>query len=155
MKHFIFSLFLVAFTLPSFASNIPIDPPEDGVGPKLSIWVEFGRKSKDCRGFGFCHTGGNIEWNGETEKNAPPGENRATATVWIENGKLVLEFNRQSMTDATYFSYFGTGEFVMVEDFYLPNEIVVALGIRSYVIQSGLYEIPPGGFGSPSFLVVF
>ena len=152
MKHFIFSLFLAAFTLPTFAKNITPAPSIDGRGPKIKITIEVGRKSKNCERVAFC--GISLETNIEL-RVAPIGEKTATGTAWMANGKLVIDFDRYTMTDATYQTYFASGNFIMEEDFELPADVAAALGVRAYTVKTGSYTVPALRSETNTFSVTF
>lgn len=152
MKHFIFSLFLAAFTLPTFAKNITPTPPVDGGGVKIKITIEVGRKSKDCERVAFCRIA--LETDLEL-RVAPIGEKTATATAWMANGKLVIDFDRYTITDATYNTCFANGKFTMEEDFELPSDVAAALGVRAYTVKTGSYNVTALRAESNTFSVTF
>ena len=138
MKTLFFSLLTCALFLPAFGVKATPVPQSDEVGPKITITIELGRKSKDCKRIGICKIGlESIE-----NQSGSTGENTATGTAWIENGKLKVEFDRSSMTDATYQTHFGSAKFQLEEDYVLSSEVAAALGVRSYTIKTGAYTIP-------------
>jgi len=152
MKTLFYSLLAVAFMLSTFpAKAIPV-PQADGLGPKITIIIEIGRKSKGCARFGFCDISGSVDLRSQP---APNGENTATGTAWMENGKLKIEFDRASMTDATYQTHFGTGRFQLEEDYALSSDVASALGVKSYTIKTGNYTVPQSTGESNILAVTF
>jgi len=151
------SLFLVAFTLPTFATCISKSHSEDGPKIKISITLELGRKSKGCRGIGLCNISANVSIeNRSSNVNPPPRENTATGMAWIEDdGTLTIEFNLGSMTYSTYQSFFGTGEFSLVENFVLSADVSSKLGIKGYTIKAGQYDVPALRSESNTFTLAF
>ncbi|MBC7774099.1 MAG: hypothetical protein H7246_01570 [Phycisphaerae bacterium] len=141
MKTTLYSLLTCAFILSTFAAKakaIPI-PQSDGLGPKITIIIEIGRKSKGCARFGFCDITFSLDYRSAP---APNGENTATGSAWMENGKLKIEFDRASMTNATYQTHFGSGYFQLEEDYVLPSDLAQALGVKSYTVKTGKYAVP-------------
>lgn len=138
MKTLVYLLLACAFILPGFATKASTTPSVDEVGPKFTFTFELGRKSKNCERIGLC----NFSFGSAERPSGPISENIVTGTAWIDNGKLQIEFNRASMTDATYQTHFGSGKFQLEEDFTLPADIAFALGVRSYTIKTGKYPLP-------------
>jgi hypothetical protein len=64
-------------------------------------------------------------------------------------------FNRNSMTESTYQYHFGTGKFIVEEDFQLSPEVAAALGVRSYNVKTGNYAIPASRTDSNTIQVSF
>ncbi len=150
MKKIFYSLLTCAFVLSTFAAKAASIPQSDGLGPKITIIIEIGRKSKGCKGFGWCNS--KIDFYNASGLN---GENTATATACIVNGRLNVEFNRSSMTESTYQTHFGSGYFQLEEDYLLPSELAQALGVKSYTIKTGQYPIPESTSQSSTLLVTF
>jgi len=151
------SLLLVAITAAAFASNTLPVCTENGIRPKLTIHIEFGRKSKGCRGIGICRYSWEFSYEGEKPEgySTPITGNTATGTAWIENGRLNVEFDRVSMTDATYQAYFSTGDFIIIDDFEVPQESVSLFGLKGYTIKAGQYEVPALRSDTNTFTVIF
>ena len=59
----------------------------------------------------------------------------------MENGKLRMELNRNSLDSGTFSTYFGSGTFKMEEEFTLSAEAAAALGVSSYTIKAGTYTV--------------
>jgi len=138
MKTLFHSLLAVALMLSTFvAKAVPI-PQSDGLGPKIRITIEVGRRSRDCLRIGVCTI--SLDRN-MGPQSGPNGENTVTGTAWIENGKLKIEFDRASMTEVTYQTHFGTGKFQLEEDYILPSDVASALGIKIYTIKTGKYAV--------------
>jgi len=136
MKTLFFSLLTCALFLPAFGVKATPVAHSDEVGPVITISIELGRKSKDCKRIGICR----ISVESIENQSGPSGENTATGTAWIENGKLKIEFDRSSMTDATYQTHFASGKVQLEEDYVLPADVTTALGVRSYTIKTGAYK---------------
>lgn len=151
MKTLFYSLLTFAFVLSGFGAKAVIPSQKDEVGPKITVIIEFGKKSKGCLKIGICRfTIEDIQ-----RQSGPVNENTAQATAWINNGKLQLEFDRSSMTDATYQTHFGSGQFQLEEDFVLPTDVAFALGVRSYTIKTGRYSLPQSTSESTMIPVIF
>jgi len=118
----------------SKSADSAIEPITDGEFIKIKISVDFGRRRDSCLRFGFCR----IEATFEIDQ-LKPATKGATGNGWIENGKLFIEFNRASMTDAAYATYFPNGRFLVEEDVELPADVAAALGVRAYTIKTGTY----------------
>ncbi len=146
------SLFLVAFTLPTFAEITNSDHLPDGDGVKITVKIDFGRKSKGCLKIGLCTITTTFE--GDLALGQKGGQS-ATGTAWVSEGRLVVEFNRASMSEATYQTYFGSGEFIMIDSFDLPKNIALSLGLNGYIIEAGQYDVPALRSESNTFTVVF
>lgn len=120
--------------IPAQARPIPKSPGYD-VGPIITITVEFGRRKKGCKGLGICDI--TIDWGDPEPLVAPSG----TGKAWMENGKLRMELNRNSLDSGTFSTYFGSGAFKMEEEFTLSAEAAAALGVSSYTIKAGTYTV--------------
>jgi len=111
--------------------------PDNGESTiKVKFHVKFGRRKVNCTKFGICDI--IFEAEIETDKFRSVG-NDASGTGWIENGNLFIEFNRSSMSNDVYNTYFPNGRFTMEEDFELPEEMATAMGVRGYTIVAGKY----------------
>lgn len=151
MKTLFCSLLSCVFLFSSFATKAVTLPVEDGLGPKITLSFEFGRRSKGCSNVGFCR----FRLESVNIESGIGGENTATGTAWIEKGKLKIEFNRASMTEQTYQTHFGSGIFQLEEDYVLPDEVAAALGVRSYIIKTGKYMVPQTNGESNTVLVSY
>ncbi len=152
MKQLLFSFLLTALSLPTFASNNLPEPPSDGIGPIVKFQVELGRRKLGCIRFGICNITVLMTIEPRTEALT---ENTATGTAQITDGKLVMLFDRNSMTESTYQYHFGTGKFIVEEDFQLSPEVAAALGFRSYNVKTGNYAIPASRSDSSTIQVSF
>jgi len=151
MKTLFYSLMTFAFVLSGFGAKASTLTQKEEVGPKITISIELGKKSKGCLKIGICR----ISFEGIERQSGPVNENKAVATAWISNGKLQIEFDRSSMTDATYQTHFGSGQFQLEEDFVLPAEVAFALGVRSYTVKTGRYPLPQSTSESTMIPVIF
>ena len=136
----LFHMFLTfALVLPNLAAKAITTLPSNELGPKITITFELGRKSRGCEKIGIC----NVSFEGSIgRQTGSNGDNTATGTAWLENGRLKISFDRTSMTEATYLTHFGSGNFQLEEDYILPTDIATALGVRSYTIKTGKYAVP-------------
>lgn len=107
------------------------------VGPIIS--VEIGRRKFNCTRFGFCR--GNYDPNIKIENLPAPVENKVFGAGSVVGKKLSMEFYRSSMTANTYDTYFGGDNFIVEEDFELPDDVSTVLGIKSYTIKAGIYPL--------------
>ncbi len=109
---------------------------EDATNPRvrLTITVDFGRRSRDCNGFGVC---------------------RVTATLEIsffqattnERGNLVLEANQRGLEQVR--NHFGSNTITVEEDYVLPADTAKQLGLASgYTIRAGRYTLTDNGSGT-------
>lgn len=136
----IFLLFLVAVlscpAMPVQARPVSKTPGYDvGVGPIITITVEFGRRKKGCKGLGICDV--TVDWGDPEPMVGPSGSGKA----WMENGKLHMELNRSSIEPGTFSTYFGSGVFTLEEEFTLSEGVASALGIAGYTVKAGNYTV--------------
>jgi len=102
-------------------------------GPILRIQFEFGRKSCDCCGFGICIA--EIILTIDNDNLLTKGDRKASAEVSIDGKSLIINFLKESMTESTINKYFGSGYFIMEENYVLPKEICEKLKIKSFIIK--------------------
>lgn len=128
-----------ASTVPSLSAN-PL---------RIIVTVNFGKRSKDCTGFGVC----SIVISAEL---ARPSATSGSGTADVVNGKLVVSLNKSSMTREALAKYFPNNKFTVEEDFQVAQEIVSprdvatgqASGRRQYqplVIRKGVYDVKDNG----------
>ena len=109
---------------------------EDATNPRVrvSIDVDFGRRSRDCRGFGVCSVTITIEFSFF----------QATTN---ERGNLVLEANQRGLEQVR--SHFGSNTITVEEDYVLPADTAKQLGLASgYTIRAGRYTLADNGSGN-------
>jgi len=118
--------------------------PDDASGRlgrkiKVSFWIEFGRVSRDCAGFGICDWGLTVTLENASHK---PTVTQAGAEGYMDDdGTFVIEFLKESMLDETMETYFSAG-FIMEEDTPIPSEVLQKLDYRGdYVIRAGTYSV--------------
>jgi hypothetical protein len=119
---------------------------------RFSCTINFGRRSKDCTGFGICSIVISTEM-------APPDRasgNCATGTADLVNGQLSIAFKKSSMSRETIAKFFPNGKFVVEEDYQVAQEIISprdpasgqATGRRQYqplIIRKGVYNVQDSG----------
>ena len=109
---------------------------EDATNPRVrvSIDVDFGRRSRDCRGFGVCSVTITIEFSFF----------QATTN---ERGNLVLEANQRGLEQVR--NHFGSNTITVEEDYVLPADTAKQLGLASgYTIRAGRYTLADNGSGN-------
>ncbi len=120
------------------------DNPDDASGRmgrkiKISFWIEFGKPSRNCEGFGFCDWGLTLTLEKGMHKLSPTqagGEG-----YFDDNGKFVVDFLKEYMLDETIETYFSHG-FIMEEDTPIPAEVLQKLEYRGdYTIRAGTYSV--------------
>ena len=107
---------------------------------KITIYIEFGKKTLDCKRFGFCDWG--ITLTGQPQKGGL-AVNQALGEVFFnDNGQIVVEFKNDYMGSVTESTYFRNGIFKVEEDFIVPREILDKLEYkRDYIIKNGQYTV--------------
>jgi hypothetical protein len=63
------------------------------------------------------------------------------AIASIKENKLVLAFQKTSISSQVFLNYFSTGFFVIDEDFVLPNVVLENLQIKNTILKAGKYKI--------------
>lgn len=91
----------------------------------ISISIDWGRRSRDCRGFGICGI---------------------TITIDIvfrassSDGRLVLNFDEKTKKEVM--SNFNENSIILEEDFMLPRELTSSLNLKDgYTLKAGKYSI--------------
>lgn len=75
----------------------------------VTIYTTFGRKRRNCRGFGICRVV--VVVRSRSEKTG------ASATVVVDSGRArSMTFQKKSMSAETMKKYFSNGVFVVEED---------------------------------------
>jgi hypothetical protein len=97
---------------------------------RINIDIMWGRKSKNCQGFGICGVNISIE----IDENKMSGVNNG-------NGVLSLEFNETQLTVLK--KHFGSSEIITIsEDYSLSDNVCEKLELkRGYIIKKGEYAI--------------
>lgn len=97
---------------------------------RINIDITWGRKSKDCKGFGVCDADVSIE----IDDNKMSGVNYG-------NGVFSLEFNKTQLTILK--KHFGSSEIITIsEDYSLSDNVCEKLELkRGYIIKKGEYAI--------------
>ncbi len=134
---------LFFLTGPLFASYNALAPgdPSGSMGKKVKItfWIEFGRKSRNCEGFGICDWGLTMTLDEAVQKmtvTKTGGEG-----YFDDDGRFVMEFFRKYMLEETATTYFRN-EFIVGENASIPQEILRKLDHPGdYVIKAGTYSV--------------
>lgn len=138
------------FSTNSVNANTYPSVPSLSVNPlRITVTVNFGKRSKDCTGFGVC----SIVISAELARASATS---GSGTADVVNGKLVITLNKSSMTREALAKYFPNNKFTVEEDFQVAQEIVSprdpasgqATGRRQYqplVIRKGVYDVKDNG----------
>lgn len=152
------SIIIVAIAFISiFASNsanantyLPTTPTMAANKFKITITINFGRRSQGCSGTGVCSI------IISAELMTKPSNNSSTGVAEMKDDKLVLTLNKNSMTREALAKYFANGKFTVEEDYQVAENIVSprdaasgqATGRRQYqplVIRKGMYNVQDNG----------
>ncbi len=98
---------------------------------KITITLDWGRKRKNCRGFGICKISITVE------KNYSDKSSIYTATNF--DGRLGLILSEENLKDIE--EYFGGEMIILEEDYILPEELIKALQLKQKIIKKGKYDI--------------
>ena len=106
-------------------------------GPRVE--VVFGSPRRDCRGMGICKMEHQRREEGAL-RDCPRG---AVHLQLDSSGRLLLHFDRTSMSRAVYARYFAAGTFTLDTSFDLPGPVVLNLGLPmgQYEIEAGAYPV--------------
>jgi hypothetical protein len=104
---------------------------------KVIISIDWGRKSRDCSGFGICSITITVELE-PTEISF-----RGTSN---DKGNLSLELSDTGLKNLR--STFGSNTIILEEDYTLTDEACKALELRpGYTIKAGKYTVKSVGKG--------
>ncbi len=117
---------------------------------KITITINFGRRSQGCSGTGVC----SIVISAELMTK--PMENGASGVAEMKDGKLVMTLNKNSMTREAMAKYFANNKFSVEEDYQVAENVVSprdaasgqATGRRQYqplIIRKGIYNVQDNG----------
>lgn len=149
MKKVLFSLGLLLATPYAFAGNLSAkstileyDNSEcfmtsgslDTVGPIITISVELGRASKNCKGYGICRFVNADVDRGLTLKLEEGNYNR--------NEQLVFRYDEIFRNKVI--EHFGQPVIIVQEPFTLPQEVTQILEINNFIIPVGTYPLNNG-----------
>ena len=139
----VFSLVLIELSLSTAIANpLPanLTPGESKtlLRPKVDISIEFGRRSRNCEGFGICKITLELEY----ERRANNGNGQLYLDDVAKN-TLVLQIDKSTnVSAACYNTYLKPGAFVVDEEFQVPLEISKKLElIGQKTIPAGKYKI--------------
>ncbi len=91
----------------------------------ISISIDWGRRSRDWRGFGICGITITIDIVFRASSN---------------DGGLVLNFDEKTQKEVL--SYFKENSIILEEDFILPSELTSRLNLKDgYTLKAGKYSI--------------
>ena len=144
--------FIATFSINSVKANtyFPTAPTISANKFKITITINFGRRSQGCSGTGIC----SIVISAELMTK--PSDNSSTGVAETKDGKLVMTLNKNSMTREAMAKNFANGKFTVEEDFQVAENIVSprdaasgqATGRRQYqplVIRKGIYNVQDNG----------
>jgi hypothetical protein len=112
-------LFIAAFMMLTVAAQVV-------AGPIITISMEFGKRP-DCTGRGIC-------------KITIGGSLRTTLQINDNTGNLLLTVPKSSLTPANAEQFSGDA-FEVGVDYVVPVEVCESLGIESFTIRRGNYQI--------------
>ena len=116
-----------------------IEPP----GPTIGVQIVFGKKKLDCLKFGICYiqiTFDIDELFGSSLAAAENGVGYGYATK-NETDRLNVRLIKTYMTAETLSEHFVDGNFRVDEDYKLPEDIALKLGLKpGYAIRTGVYK---------------
>ncbi|WP_417352796.1 hypothetical protein [Flavobacterium alkalisoli] len=99
----------------------------------ISIKIDFGRVSKDCKGFGVCDVTIDIDWNLDLSVISF-GSARSTT------GKFDLYLTPRGYEEVV--RYFGKEAIVLEENLKLADDVCDKLGLsRGYTLKAGTYNL--------------
>lgn len=114
---------------------------DDVTNPRIrvTVTVEFGRASRECRGFGVC----------SVTVSAELSFFQATTN---DAGKLVIETNQRGFEQVR--THFGSNTITVEEDYVLPANTSKQVGLPTgYTIKAGRYTLADDGRGNFSVVM--
>jgi hypothetical protein len=134
-------LYLLAAPLMASPLYTGHDGPYGPMGLKIKLWlfIEIGKKSLDCDGFGICK----LDWG--IEKAMDPAKldvNQAYGEAYFEDdGHFVIEFPKDHLKNETASTYFRS-TFKVDEEVQIPRELLLRFKYPGdYRIKTGEYSI--------------
>ena len=106
-------LFMGLFMLsaPLLAGHVASNPgdPASSMGRKLKVtfWIEFGKISRDCRGFGICDWG--LEFSLDKAVHPLTETGAGGEGYFDDDGKFVIDFLKDYMLNETVVKYLQNG----------------------------------------------
>ncbi len=92
----------------------------------FELEIDWGRRSKNCRGFGICTISLIIEFRSFVGVN--------------QDGSFTLLLNDNGLNEVT--TYFGDNKIILEEDYVLPEDLTKKMGLKDgYSIKKGTYLI--------------
>jgi len=111
-----------------FAIVIMMSSVEMFAGPIVTVHFEIGRKSMDCRGFGICNAGVDVNWRFSTMR------------IDSETNSLQIAISKEMISGKE--EYFKSNTVTFEETAVLSQEIQKALGATNRVaIEKGTYAL--------------
>lgn len=128
IKHTIYKSYLLLNSqIFDFVSIIPIE-------------IEFGvLKAKECQNFGICRIVRLATWDNNSISISPCRQARAYL-IWRSETTIQLSVLWSSMLPCTQAKYFGQGQFLIPQDFYLPEDLCSSTTTTTYFIPKGNYK---------------
>lgn len=108
---------------------------------EVTVEVDFGRKRRDCGGFGVCKI------KGTAGAGIRPMEAGAMASLTggQEGEPIIMNFYKKSMSNATVKKFFSESSFVVGEDF--KTQLKTKDGTLDIYLKAGKYKIQKGKNG--------
>lgn len=104
---------------------------------KVQFEVRLGTDQGGCRDRGLCYI--RIWFLGKAQFVPEPRTGFGEGS--FENDRLTILFDLGNMEPKTREAFFGSGNFVVEEDYSVTDEVANALNIKSYTIKKGSYPI--------------
>ncbi|CAM3673142.1 hypothetical protein FSS13T_26400 [Flavobacterium saliperosum S13] len=110
---------------------------------KIKITIDFGRKSKDCTGFGVCSIV--LEGDIPLDQISFRGEANSNGNLQLEVTKLGLE---------SIIKTFGSKTIILEEDFTVSSEVCKQIGLKEgYTVKAGKYTVTTDRSGINSVIL--
>lgn len=102
----------------------------------VTATVIFGMPTKDCSYNGICRIEPEINYQENTKRC------QGLADIFISTEKqLLFSFAKMYMKEKTMQKHFGSGYFIIIEAFRVPEFISQAITYNSVIIPQGIYKV--------------
>jgi len=102
----------------------------------ITATVVFGMPTKNCSYTGICKIEPEENY---LEKN---GKCQSIAVITqLENNQFLFQFKKEKLKTKTIEQHFGSGYFIVIENFEVPEIIFQAFEQHSLMIPQGIYKV--------------
>ncbi len=101
-----------------------------------SINIMFGMPSRDCAFSGICRIESKMKNDHNCQDCFSVGR-----LVLVGKKQINFDFLKTSMKATTIEKYFGSGHFIIIEAYEMPEFVNQALGMKQLLIQPGIYPV--------------